>query len=396
VESERYDTVTFDDDSSSNVCSSDASSNGDTSSATDSSESVCSADPSSDGSTDGASSDSATSNDESASDGGTSSSSSSQAVIGGWSDAVASGWNSGARVQGTVQRIPLQGLSSLNQDPAPNPATTESAAGRAILCVPSTLDASQPVEVLLHLHGHNIGLRQRVASSLPDAGTVHDVLMDQIEDQLGSSGRPMIALLPQGTLSSGFSNGTSAFDCDGFINEALGAAVTAGVWSSAPEISRVLLSAHSGGGGSVAVMAAQAGQPHFPSKICALFLFEAINGPNELSSDTAYITAKLNADLANLNAASDKLQYLKSSFRLRGVYNPQDDSPSANYAALYPALRQSIAAWFGRNAPAIGGVGSDTYNAFVANYQIVQPSPYVQHDGIVGGGNLAQALAMLT
>jgi hypothetical protein len=295
-----------------------------------------------------------------------------------------------------VQRIPLQGLASLNQDPARNPATTESAAGRAILCVPSTLDASQPVEVLLHLHGHNIGLRQRVASSLPDAGTVHDVLMDQIEDQLGSSGRPMIALLPQGTLSSGFSNGTSAFDCDGFITEALGAAVTAGVWSSAPEISRVVLSAHSGGGGSVGVMAAQAGQPHFPSKICALFLFEAINGPNELSSDTAYITAKLNAELQNLNAASDKLQSLKSTFRFRGVYNPQDNSPSGNYAALYPALRQTIAAWFGRNASAIGGVGSDTYNAFVANYQIVQPSPYVQHDGIVGQGNLAQALAMLT
>ena len=341
-----------------------------------------------------------TSSDDASSDGGSSdapssdSASSSASTGGGWSDAAAGGWNSGERSVGNVRRIPLQGLTQINQSPAPNPATSESAAGRAVLYLTASLDATQPIEVLLHLHGHNIGLRQRVASSLPDAGSVHDVLMDQIADQLSASGRPMIAILPQGTLTSGFSNGTSPLDCNAVISEVLSAAVAAGVWQSVPAISRVVLSAHSGGGGSVAVMASQAGQPHLPSPLAALFLFEAINGSNELASDTAFVTSKLNADLQSLRAltsASDQSDYLRSSFRFRGIYNIQDDFYATNYATI----NQSIAAWFSRNAAALGGTGSDTYGALVANYQIVRPSPFVQHDGIVGQNNLAQALAML-
>lgn len=313
----------------------------------------------------------------------------------GWSDAVAGGWNSGERSVSGVNRIPLQGLTQVNQDSAQYAATTESAAGRAILCVPASLDTSQPIDVLLHLHGHNIGYRQRVASSQPDAGTVRDVLVDQIEDQLSTSGRSMIAVLPQGTLTSGFGNGTTPFDCNAFLTEVCNAATTAGVWSSAPSISRVVLSAHSGGGGSVAVMAAETGQPRLPAQIAALFLFEAINGSNELAGDTAYLTSKLNADLQSLQnctADSDKADYLKTSFRFRGIYNTQDDFYAGNYAAL----NQTIGAWFANNAAAIGGAGSDTYNAFVANYQIVTPSPFVQHDGLLGSGNLGQALGMLS
>ncbi len=351
-----------------------------------------SSDPSSsDSSSDSSSSDSSS---DGSSDGNSASSSSSQSAIGGWSDAAAGGWNSGDRSVGDVRRIPLQGLTNVNQSPAPNPATTESAAGRAILCVPSGLSTDNGVEVLLHLHGFNIGYRQRVASSLPDAGTVRDVLLDQIESQLQSSGRPMIAILPQGTLTSGFS-GNTPFDCNTFINEVLGDAVSAGVWSSAPSISRVVLSAHSGGGGFVAVMASESGQPRFPSPIAALFLFEAINGSNELASETAYVTSKLNADLQSLNgltSTADQLAYLKTSFRFRGTYNTQDDFYAGNYAAI----KGTIASFFARNAATLGGSGSDSYEAFAANYVVVTPSPFVAHDGIVGQGNLAQALAMLS
>ena len=169
-------------------------------------------------------------------------------ALGGWSDAVAGGWNAGERSVGSIRRIPIDGLTQVNQNPAPSPSTTESAAGRAILCIPSGLDASQPIEVLFHLHGHNVGQRQRAASNLPDAGTVRDVLMDQLEDQLSASGRPMIAILPQGTLTSSFGNGSTPFDCDTLIVEVLNSAVRAGVWSSPPAISRVVLSGHSGGG----------------------------------------------------------------------------------------------------------------------------------------------------
>jgi len=146
------------------------------------------------GSSDTASSD-GQSSDGASSDG---TSSSAAAANAGWSNAVSGGWNSGERTVGGVRRIPLDGLKNVNQDPAPSTNTNESAAGRAILVVPTSLDASQAIDVLLHLHGFNIGYRQRVASSSPDAGTVRDVLVDQIEDQLGRSGRSMIAVPPRG------------------------------------------------------------------------------------------------------------------------------------------------------------------------------------------------------
>jgi hypothetical protein len=285
-------------------------------------------------------------------------------------------------------------LQQVNQDPAANAATTESATGRAILCVPSSFDTSQAVEVLFHLHGHNVGYRQRVASTLPDAGTVRDVLLDQIETQIAQANRPIVAILPQGTVGSSFGNGTSPFDCNACIAEVLTAATTAGVWATAPAVSRVMLSAHSGGGGSIAVMESQSGQPHLPSPIAALFLFEAINGTNELAAETAYVTAKLNTDLQAITAAAspaDQLTYLQTSFRFRGIYNTQDDF----YSGFYSTIAQTISSWFTRNAGALGGTGTDTYNALRANYQVVQPNPYVAHDGILGQGNLGQALAML-
>jgi hypothetical protein len=315
------------------------------------------------------------------------------AALGGWSDAVAGGWNSGERSVGNVRRIPLAGLKTVNADPAPNAAvTTESAAGRAILVVPASLDISQPVDVLLHLHGHNVGYRQRVASSLPDAGSVRDVLVDQIEDQLDKSGRAMIAVLPQGTLVSGFAPSGATFDCDSFLDEVLNAAVTAGVWASCPAVSRVVLSGHSGGGNTIGPLSGQSGQPHLPSKIAAMFLFEAINGSSELAGITTYVTLKLNADLAALTGASDQLDYLKSSFRFRGIYNTQDDFYATNYATL----NGTIAAWFAKNAATLGGKGSDVYNALGANYVIVNPNPFVKHDGLLGSGNLLLALGMLS
>jgi hypothetical protein len=379
---------TSSDAASSDSTSSDVSTNG------DSSTNVCSSDDaSSDSSTNVCSSDDGTST--SSDDGSSGDGASSAAAIGGWSDAVAGGWNSGERAVGTIRRIPLAGLHQVNQDPAANSATTESATGKAILCVPSSFDATQAVEVLFHLHGHNVGYRQRVASNLPDAGTVRDVLLDQIETQIAQANRPIVAILPQGTVGSSFGNGTSAFDCNACIAEVLAAATSAGVWSSAPSVSRVLLSAHSGGGGSIAVMESQSGQPHLPSPIAALFLFEAINGTNELAAESAYVTGKLNADLQAIGAAgtpADQLTYLQSSFRFRGIYNTQDDF----YSGFYSTIAQTISAWFTRNAAALGGAGSDAYNALRANYQVVQPNPYVAHDGIVGQGNLGQALAMFT
>ena len=117
------------------------------------------------------------------------------AVPGGWGDAPAGGENATGQIVAGMRRIPIDGLSSVNADAASDPH----AVGRAIALVPATIDGTQPVEILLHLHGFNIGYRQRsgVAGNT-DPGTVRDKLQDQLESQVAASGRSTIALLPQG------------------------------------------------------------------------------------------------------------------------------------------------------------------------------------------------------
>ena len=74
---------------------------------------------------------------------------------------------------GAVERIPLEGLkeglqaSTARSDlekASENPttrSTKESENGKAIAIVPTTLRPGQSVEILLHLHCHNVGYRER-------------------------------------------------------------------------------------------------------------------------------------------------------------------------------------------------------------------------------------------
>ena len=109
-----------------------------------------------------------------------------------------------------TQRIPIEGLSQGHQTKNPNPNTKEFAgdkdSGRAIVIVPDGTDLwGGKLEVLLLFHGLGesvgIGYRERTTED-PEgaggAGTVHDVEADLIPQQLASSGRNMIAILPQG------------------------------------------------------------------------------------------------------------------------------------------------------------------------------------------------------
>jgi hypothetical protein len=313
----------------------------------------------------------------------------------GWADAVAQGWNAGERSVGGVRRVPLQGLTLVNQDPARDPATGESAAGRAVLCLPATLDVLQPIDVLVHLHGHNIGYRQRLASKLPDAGTVRDVLIDQIEDQLGRAKRPMLGVLPQGTVAPAFGmSGVAGFDCNTFLDEALNAAVAAGIWKTAPAVARVVLSGHGAGGDTIGAIVGQPGQPRLPHKLAGLFLFEAIDRPEVLASVTSFLTTRLNYDMLNLQnldpSESDEENYLRASLKVRAIY----DAPDATIGVNYATLKQSLVAWFARNADSIGGSESTTYRALAANYQVIS-TPNIAADAMVGSGNLAQALQAL-
>jgi hypothetical protein len=272
------------------------------------------------------------------------------------------------------------------------PEAEGSAANRAVAYVPASFDPSTAVEILVHLHGHNIGQRQRSkTTTMP--GTVRDVAMDKIPDQIASSGRRMIVLLPQGTGGSVFGpTGASSFDVAAFVSEALDALVAANVLSAKPDVAAVVLSGHSGGGGQLAVLLSQSGRPHVPASVEAEFLFEAINGPNELATQTAYLSEKLNADLAAISAATDAAAaqgYLAKSFRFAGFFN------SDYYVPYYTQLRTALNAWFTKNAGALGGTSDPVYVALRANYAVVSPSPPVPHDEAVDRGNLLTALKML-
>lgn len=239
----------------------------------------------------------------------------------------------------------------------------------------------------MHLHGHNIGSRESAATG------VRDVATDAIPAQLAAAGRRLIALLPQGTVGSLFGpTSASDFDIPAFIGEALAALVSAGTLSAKPDVASVAVSAHSGGGGALAVLLSQSGMPRIPSSLEAEFLFEAINGPNELATQTAFLTAKLTNDLAAVNAATDAdaaLRALATSFRFVGFYN------SDFYVPFYTALAKSLDGWFAKNAGALGGTSDPVYLALRANYAIIKPSPGIPHDEQVDHDHLLTALKML-
>lgn len=190
--------------------------------------------------------------------------------------------------------------------------------------------------------------------------------------------------------------GTNGLDCTSFINETFDKLTSIGAWSTKPSISWVLLSGHSGGGGHIASMFAEPNQPRLPSPLRGLFLFEAINGTNELAADMNWLLANLDSDLAAIkNAAAQgadaQASYVKGAFIFRGFYNAQDSF----YSPHYSALQASFDTWFSNSAGELGGAGSDLYKALYANYQIVLPHPYVEHDTLVDAGNLELALSAL-
>jgi hypothetical protein len=352
----------------------------------------------------------------------------------GWSDAAApASPNAGRTSVGKMLRIPISGLKEGNQDVSVSSETKEAAAdpakpgetsdprGRAIVIVPASMTSSPPekVEVLLHLHGHNVGYRARNTQTSEggmDKGamapnTVRDVTADKIEQQLEASNRPMIGVLPQGTTGSGF--GAAGLDSTAFINEALAKVAVELKWPKAPQAGSVVLSAHSGGGGRVAEMLPVGGKAlkgSLPAGMKELVLLDAINGPNELSRVKAWVLDQLAQDLSNLTGKSepDQRAYLKTSLRLRARYTPKypvefnekvhkgqpfveeggkkwltDASGKKvikGYGVEYEQLEAAINGWFKAKA---SGLPSAVLAEFRSNYSVT-PAGHSFHDAIVG------------
>lgn len=312
--------------------------------------------------------------------------------------ATAAGQNAGEKKIGTIRRIPISGLSLGNQDDSTKNrygsavATKESAAGSVLVLIPDTLDPKKDIEILLHLHGFNEGYRE-------SAGAVRDVSVDRIEQQMQASNRPqLIGILPQGTTKSQFGP-QGGFDSDAYIDEVIGALIALKIWSAKPNKGKVILSAHSGGGGAIGEkMLAGKDQTSAPKALGELVLFDAINGPNETTGVVTWVQQQLDHDLAELTKAgatsATQTQYLATSVRFRGYHTgPAKATPNpsinAGYANRYAVVEAAIAKWFKDHAQALGGENSLLYTQLRANYQITAIG-HDDHEQVLSKGDKLQ------
>jgi hypothetical protein len=328
-----------------------------------------------------------------------------------WTDAPAGGatsaetpafpsaWNKAEASVAGVRRIPVEDIPGGNTSKDPQSAAKEAADSRAIAVLPASLDTTQPVDVLLHLHGHNVGYRQRAIKGSDDetlgVGTVRDIESDRIEQQIAASKRPIIGVLPQGTARSAFGN----LNADAYVAAVFNKLTALGAWgpqASAPPIGRVILSGHSGAGGRISEMMAESGTPRLPSALKEVSLFDAINGPGELRIITNWVLQQLDADLAALLSlgsgsgieAPAQTAYLRKSTRFRAYYT------SGSYRERHENLQKSIDDWFSKHAAAFGA-GSSFYTQLKDNYRTV-PVGHGQHNKIMGRDNrLLDALTTL-
>jgi hypothetical protein len=259
----------------------------------------------------------------------------------GWPEAREKGWNQKSRGVAGTQRIPIEGLSQGHQSKNPSGHTKEfagdKASGRAIVVVPDGTDLwGGKLEVLLLFHGLGesvgIGYRERTTEDPEGAGgpgTVHDVEADLIPQQLASSGRNMIAILPQGKAFP-TKRGEDLFgisDSAKYVGEVLTKVTSEpGLRSpdpdkAAPTPYRIVSAGHSGGG-RPAVASAKALQGGDWHRAAPLLLFDGINGPNELANIRDMLKGWLETDHRHLSAAADAGAELKKrGLKFRSTYS---------------------------------------------------------------------------
>lgn len=311
-----------------------------------------------------------------------------------------------------IRRIPLQ-IDSSKQ---------------AIVLIPARLNPNNSIDVLLHLHGHNVGYE---GVSLD---TVRDVQKDQIEQQLLASGRKqMIAILPQGSKLSEF-QGVNTTTYVGSVFTALN---NLGIWGKNSDENtiltktdghKVILSAHSGGGALLSSLVEKSGKPTNPGGLEGLFLFDSINAMSipkknpdgsiakdendkpissgipdvknstELKRILAFVAFQLNIELKQLddltklqNGTPDanqdqirqrQLQFLeKSGFRLRGYYTP------GWYEQIYAPLVTKIKDWFNTTVVTkLPNLDKQVIDRWSKNY-VIQAIDAVSKVGPVGKGH---------
>lgn len=317
-----------------------------------------------------------------------------------------------------IERIPLSGLSVGHQG-------GKGASGKAIVLLPPTLDATKPVDVLLHFHGHNQGYEQ-------SGKTVRDDAIDNIEGQMSSSSRPqLVGILPQGTLKSSFgetavpgkkNTTTRSFDADAYVDNVFDVLTNLSLWTAKPTVAGVMITGHSGAGelinekilGStlgknIGANASPTAGSAAPKMFKELALFDAINGPGEHARLSEFLLMKMADELAKvqqLGTESEQVAYLKGSFKFRAYYSHAPKmrefysqwhvGPVVSPKAVYKVSIQDLITNFLKTAaPALGGASSPVLQAFEANYKVIDAGT-VDHDKMVSSGDhLKDAISVL-
>jgi hypothetical protein len=342
----------------------------------------------------------------------------------GWSDAdsavdpaVGWSWNKERHRVGSVWRYPLQNLPVGNQldwtSGASAVLTGEGAKGKAIGLVPEKLNPDDPVTVLIHLHGYAektsrpyAGWRQHKKSH-----KVRDVEHDRIAQQIEATRDPqIIGVLPQGGEKSQFGKDPKdpyhTFGSDGYVKAVLKELERVGALANVPAKVKVVVSAHSGGGHTVASMLAgenekragflPIGFSSAPSSLGGVMLFDAMTW-SELKTVKEWVLGELNKLLAVLTSGAKddaKQKAIDDAPRFRGYYTLNE-----TYAAKYEDLDKAIRKWFSDNGDALGTWADKVWPLF----QVVAwgGNSGETHETIVrgsslkvtpAGGNLTEAL----
>jgi hypothetical protein len=327
--------------------------------------------------------------------------------------------NAKARLIGKVWRIPIEGLKGVGnqakaldaKDFLTKEQTQEEAEGRAIVLIPDGLDKKGEIEVLLHLHGHGLGYREFKVGGKPQ---VRDEAIDQTESQLEAifaSGRNMIAVLPQGTGTSGFGD----FDADAYLTKVFQILCERGNLPKGKNPGPVIFSGHSGAGDVMYWMLAKeieqraqarkrkqsaTGSTGLPAQMSELIMMDALNINEEEPMLINFLTGRLDQDLAQLTNAErandpDKQRtYLASSFRFRGYHsggkgNDKGDKKDrrSGYGRRYDNVKAALDQWFARHAAELGGPGKVAYDGLRDNYQVIdtgRPGTDPGHERMMG------------
>jgi hypothetical protein len=290
---------------------------------------------------------------------------------------------------------------------------------QAIVLIPGKLNPANSIDILLHLHGHNVGY---AGDSL---NNVRDVQKDNIEQQLLASGHnQMIAILPQGSNQSVFKD----LNTTTYVSLVFVVLNNLGVWGKGKddkpiqvktEGHKVILSAHSGGGAKLSSLLDKGGKPANPGGLEGLFLFDSINalsipkknpdgsiatdekgkpissgipdvsGSTELKRIRAFVAYQLDLELKELDRLaklpspdSKQNEFLeKSGFRVRGYYTP------GWYEKIYAPLVKDIDDWFKTKAKKkLPSLDQKIIDQWSKNY-VIQPVNAVSKVGPVGKGH---------